>query len=49
MEKDKITLYSPNGKDTITVFESDVENLVANGWTVEKQSGTKTKTNNEDK
>lgn len=44
MEKDKITLYSPNGKDTITVFESDVENLVANGWTAEKQSETKIKT-----
>jgi len=43
MEKDKITLYSANGKDTITVFEKDVENLVANGWTVEKQSETKTK------
>lgn len=43
MDKDKITLYSPNGKDTIQVFQKDVENLVANGWTTEKQSENKTK------
>ena len=44
---DKITMFSPNGKDTIQVFEHDVENLVNNGWTL-KKSEDKQK-NKEDK
>jgi len=35
---DKNVMISPDGKNKITVFDSEVENLKANGWTLEGES-----------
>ena len=38
---DKNVMVSPDGKSKITVFDSEVENLKANGWTLEGESVNK--------
>jgi|TARA_B100000282_G_scaffold167168_1_gene121036 hypothetical protein len=40
---DKNVMISPDGKNKIIVFDSEVENLKANGWTLEGESKIKTK------
>ena len=40
---DKNVMVSSDGKSKIIVFDSEVENLKANGWTLEKESKIKTK------
>ena len=40
---DKNVMISPDGKNKITVFDFEVENLKANGWTLEGESKIKTK------
>ncbi len=41
--KDKNLMISPDGKTEISVFDHDVENLKANGWTLKRESKIKTK------
>ena len=41
--KDKNLMISPDGKTEISVFDHDVENLKANGWTLKGESKIKTK------
>jgi|TARA_A100001011_G_C13781668_1_gene623403 hypothetical protein len=45
---DKNVMVSPDGKSKVTVFDADVENLKANGWTLEGESVNK-KSKTEDK
>ena len=45
---DKNVMVSPDGKSKITVFDGAVENLKANGWTLEGESVSK-KSKTEDK
>ena len=45
---DKNVMVSPDGKSKVTVFDADVENLKANGWTLEEESVSK-KSKTEDK
>ncbi len=40
---DKNVMVSSDGKSKIIVFDSEVENLKANGWTLEKESKIKTR------
>jgi hypothetical protein len=40
---DKNVMISPDGKNKIIVFDSEVDNLKANGWTLEGESKIKTK------
>ena len=40
---DKNVMISPDGKSKVTVFDSEVENPKANGWTLEGESKIKTK------
>ena len=40
---DKNVMISPDGKNKIIVFDSEVEKLKANGWTLEGESKIKTK------
>ena len=40
---DKNVMISPDGKNKIIVFDSEVENLKANGWTLEGEPKIKTK------
>jgi len=45
---DKNVMVSPDGKSKVIVFDADVENLKANGWTLEGESVNK-KSKTEDK
>tara|TARA_R100000664_G_C2708644_1_gene106242 strand:- start:221 stop:361 length:141 start_codon:yes stop_codon:yes gene_type:complete len=45
---DKNVMVSPDGKSKMTVHDNHVENLKANGWTLEGESKIK-KTKTEDK